>query len=390
MVWSKGAVDDRKRMIDLYESEGRTKSELALQFGISRQIVHKWIARYEEDGVEGLVDHSRAPLHRSRVTDPDVARAVVELKHRYGYGPAKLVALLEREQGVQLSASTARDILSRYGLTGRRAKRRPRWSPTEVPKIVIPGPGHTMSADHKGKFRLGNGHYCCPLTLADPGNRWIHALEALMSTHGWLAKPVFARVFAEWGLPDQMLTDNGPPFSGPSVGGLSELSVWWIKLGIRPIRIEPGRPQQNGIHERMHRTLKEATTLPPASSQRGQQRRFDAFRQEFNHVRPHQALGQRPPVTVMQPYRRSLPQVIPEIEYPTYYDVRRVRSNGEIKWRGLTPHVSSLLAGEPVGLRQRDNETWELHFGALHLADWNERDRKFLPPQVGATGSDGK
>lgn len=380
MVWSKGPVDDRRKLIDAYESEADvTKSDLGRRFGVSRQVVHKWIERYEEEGVEGLVDRSRAPLRRPRATSPDVVRVLVELKHRHGYGPDKLVALLKSEQDIELSASTARDILDRYGLSRRRGKRRPRWSPTEVPSIVIPGPGHTMTADHKGKFRVGN-RYCYPLTLADPGSRWIHAIDALPSTHGALAKPVFERVFRECGIPEQILTDNGPPFSGPAVGGLSELSVWWIKIGIRPIRIQPGRPQQNGIHERMHRTLKEATIVPPATSLRAQQRRFDAFREEFNHIRPHQALGQRPPVTIKQPYRRSLPSRIPEVEYSSLFEVRRVRSDGAIKWKGLMVHVTSLLGGEPVGLRQRDGEIWELHFGPVHLADWSDRERKFAPP----------
>ena len=390
MVWSKGPVDDRKKMIEMYEREGLSKSELARRLGVTRQCVHKWLGRYAEEGVDGLADHSRAPLYRPRATDPEVVRALVDLKHRHGYGPDKLVVLLEKERGVTIPASTARDILNRHGLTGRRGRRRPCWSPTEVPQIIIPGPGHTMSADHKGKFRLGNGRYCYPLTLSDPAARWVHAIQALASTQGFLAKPVFERVFAEYGLPEQILTDNGPPFSGPSVGGLSELSAWWIRLAIRPIRIERGRPQQNGVHERMHRTLKEATIVPPASTMQGQQRRFNAFRHEFNHVRPHQALGQRPPAEVMQPYRRSLPAKIPPIEYSAYFDVRRVRSNGEIKWQGLTPHVTTILIGEPVGLRRRDDGTWELHYGAVHLADWSEDDEKFVPPQVRAVKATGE
>jgi len=238
-----------------------------------------------------------------------------------------------------------------------------------------------MSADHKGGFRLGNGRYCYPLTVADPSSRFVMAVDALHSTAVAPALRVFERLFREWGLPEQIITDNGCPFcSARSIGGLTELSKYWIRLGIQHVRIEPGRPQQNGIHERMHRTLKQETTRPPERDLARQQKRFDAFREEFNHVRPHQALGQETPVTFFEPYRRSYPERLPSIEYPSSFEVRRVRERGNIKWRGDLLFVSEVLRGELVALQQVDTERWRVYYSTVHLATWNERTAKYEPP----------
>lgn len=238
-----------------------------------------------------------------------------------------------------------------------------------------------MSADHKGKFRLRNGRYCYPLTIADPSSRYVFAVDALGSTMVDPAKVVFERVFREWGLPEQIITDNGVPFcTARALGGLTELSKWWIKLGVQHVRIEPGRPQQNGIHERMHRTLKQQATRPAEANMLSQQRRFDAFLQEFNHVRPHQALGQERPASRVEPYRRTYPNRIPPIEYPSSFQVRVVRDRGNIKWKGDLLFVSDVLRGEPVAMLPLDDDRWRLFFGPVHLATWNGRTRKYEPP----------
>ena len=183
-------------------------------------------------------------------------------------------------------------------------------------------------------------------------------------------------LFREHGLPRGILSDNGTPFSSPSLGGLSRLSVWWIKLGIQPVLIEPGKPQQNGGHERMHRTLKEETTRPPAGDVAAQQQRFEAFRQEYNEERPHEALGQRTPSELYEASPRAYPERLEEMEYPGHYEVRRVRSRGDIKWQGSLLFVSEVLVGERVGLEETDDGIWSLFFGSLLLARFDERDRR--------------
>lgn len=380
MPWSEGRVDDRKRLIQLWQS-GAGPTELAARFGVSRQTVHTFIGRWLEEGADGLYDRSRRPHSCPRQTSAAVTAALLDLKERHPrYGPDKLVRLLRNEQ-IVLSASTARDILRRNGRVEARRARTPRWSPASTPSIAIPGVGHSMSADHKGAFRLGNGRYCHPLTIADPASRYIFAIAAGSSTAVTTAIGVFERVFRAWGLPEQIITDNGVPFcTARAMGGITELSKLWIKLGIQHVRIQPGRPQQNGIHERMHRTLKDETTRPPERHTRAQQRRFDAFQQEFNTIRPHQALGQETPASRVQPYRRSYPEKIPPIEYPDSFEVRRVRESGHIKWRGEMLFLTRVLRHEPVALVPLDDERWKIYFGPVHLATWNERTRKFEPP----------
>lgn len=249
MPWCGGAVGERRRMVQLWES-GWTPTELARRFGVSRPTVYQVIERWVEEGWAGLEDRSRRPHSSPGQTSPLMTSALLNAKDCHpDYGPDKLVSVLRKEEGINLSASTARDILRRNGRVEARRARPGRWSPSVTPKIHVPGPGHTMSADHKGQFRTGDGRYCFPLTIADPASRHVFAVEALRSTGVQPAIKVFERVFREWGLPEQIITDNGVPFcTARALGGLTELSKMWIKLGIQHVRIEPGKPQQNGIH----------------------------------------------------------------------------------------------------------------------------------------------
>jgi transposase InsO family protein len=368
-------------MIALWES-GRTPTELSRQFGVSRQTIYTFVERWKNEGQAGLEDRSRRPHASPRKTPAEVEKVLVELKDRYPhYGPDKLVVLLA-EQGVTLPGPTARDVLRRHGRVQARRGRTPRWSPAHEPAVIVPGAGHTMTADYKGQFRLGNGRYCYPLTIADPASRYLFAVEALPINSGRLAKVVFERIFREWGLPDQIVTDNGAPFCvSQSIGAISELGCWWTRLGIRHTRIQPGRPQQNGIHERMHRTLKHQTTKPAERSIEAQQERFNTFISEYNHVRPHQSLGQQRPANFVSRYRRSYPARLPELEYPDSFTVRRVRSNGYIKWRGGAIFVGEVLIGERVALVEVGDGLWELYLGNRHLADWCDRLRRWVPPR---------
>jgi putative transposase len=363
MPWSRGAVDERKRLIALWEA-GHTPSELARRFGVSRPTVYEVIGRWMAEGELGLEDRSRRPHSNGRQTSVRVTAALLSVKDRYPhYGPDKLVRLL-RDQDMELSPSTARDILRRNGRVQSRRARPPRWSPSATPAIQVPGPGHSMSADHKGQFLLGNRRYCFPLTIADPASRYVFAVEALGSTSVDAAVPVFERVFRQWGVPEQIITDNGTPFcTARALGGLTELSKMWIKLGIQHVRIQPGRPQQNGIHERMHRTLKHDATQPPEANMSAQQRRFDAFIEEFNSVRPHQALGQERPASRVECYRRQYPTRLQPIDYPSSFQVRIVRPDGRIKWKGELLFVTDVLRGEPVAMLEVDEDQWHLYFG---------------------------
>jgi hypothetical protein len=222
-----------------------------------------------------------------------------------------------------------------------------------------------MTTDYKGQFRMGNGELCYPLTIADPFSRYVLAIDALPSTNLPGAKAGFERVFRKYGVPWQMLSDNGTPFSSNALGGLTQLSRWFIELGIVPIQIEPGHPEQNGIHERMHRTLKAWIRRHPKSSLRVQQRCFNAFRQQFNHERPHQSLGQKTPASAFQSYR---PFCRPsKLEYDTTMDVRSVRSNGQIKWKGGMLFISEVLAGTNIGLIEIGEQLWSIHFGAVRI-----------------------
>jgi putative transposase len=380
-------MEERKRMIEQWEA-GTSVAELARRFRVSRQTIYEYVRRWDVEGTSGLEDRSRAPHSNPRQTGVEVRNALLNAKQQHPhYGPDKLVRLLANEE-IVLSASTARDILRQSGMVKARGARKHRWSPAVRPTIVVPGVGHTMTADHKGQFRMQNRRYCYPLTIAEPASRFVFAIQALQSTNGTLAAPVFERVFREWGLPEQIITDNGPPFCAVhSIGGISQLSKIWIKLGIRHVRIQPGRPQQNGVHERMHRTLKQHTASPPEKNMTRQQGSFDEFKQEFNYVRPHQALGQECPSTRVQRYRREYPNQIAEIEYPSTFSVRRVRSTGQIQWEGQMVFVGEVLIGEQVGFHRVDDECWQLFFGSVHLADWNDRIKKLAPP-VATTAPD--
>jgi transposase InsO family protein len=276
------------------------------------------------------------------------------------------------------SHSTAHAILKREGLvTARRVHRHP---PRRLGDLITPErPNQVWAVDHKGWIRLGDRSRCEPLTLADGYSRFLLALSAGSSTREAQARPVMERAFGEYGLPEAMRSDNGPPFASATTTGLTRLSVWWIKLGIHPERITPGRPQQNGRLERFHLTLLEAMR-PPAANRSDQAKRLAAFRTVYNHERPHQALGQIAPASFYTPSPRPMPRRIPEPDYPDHFKRRRVRSNGEIKFAGETTHLSSALAGEAVAIEEI-NRGWRIWFYKQPIGLLDHRGQKLLPIQ---------
>jgi len=273
------------------------------------------------------------------------------------------------------AASTIGDILDRNGLI------RPRRKRLRVPRSASPL-SHAVAAndlwcvDYKGDFPLDDGSRCYPLTITDAVSRYLIKCEGLPSTRDVLARPHFERAFREFGLPWRMRSDNGVPFATKTIGGLSSLSIWWIQLGITPERIEPGQPQQNGRHERMHLTLKQQTACPPKPTLIEQQREFDRFRHDYNDVRPHEALDQTPPARHYEPSSRSMPDVLRCPEYETGIEIRRVAPNGYLSWKGELMRVTRLLASQPVGLKLVDDDEWELLYGPVLLGYILVRDGK--------------
>ena len=370
MPWKETRVLDERLCLVLACLNGEASlSALCRRYGVSRKTGRKWVSRYRDLGPDGVRDRSRAPLRHPNVTPPEVVAELVGTKLEHpSWGPRKVVGwLVHNRPGVATPAvSTAGDILKRHGLV-RPRKRIRRTDPWTRPFAECDGPNDTWSVDFKGWVRTGDGERCDPLTVSDAYSRRLLCLQDLVRT-GWReVRAAMEPVFIECGLPDVMRTDNGSPFASTGMASLTRLSVWWIKLGIVPERIAPGHPEQNGRHERMHLTIKMETLNPPMANRREQQKAFDAFRKEYNEVRPHEALGQRPPSSAWRPSTRMYTEREPELWYPDGLAVRRVRSNGEIKWKGGLVYLSEALIGESVGLKQETGRHWAVYFGPLKI-----------------------
>lgn len=380
MPWKEtGPVLERTRFIEDYLSGFFTITELATRYGVSRRTLHKWLARHDVDGSKGLVDRPRKPLHSPQQTDQDVVAEIVAFRKRFPFmGPRKIIArLTELHPRLEWpAASTAGDILRRADLVTQRRRRNPPAHPLRARAVPV-APHDLMTVDYKGQFLLGNHQYCYPLTIVDHVSRYLLACDAFLSTEQAHTRRVFERVFREHGLPRAILSDNGSPFGSPGLARLSRLSLWWIRLGINVERIVPGHPEQNGAHERMHRTLKAQTTRPPESTLKRQQVRFDRFIDEYNNERPHEALGQKRPATLYTPSPRPYPESLPPIEYPGHLEIRKVDDRGAIRWKNEKLFLSHTLLGEMVGLEEVDDGVWSLYYSSVLLARFDERDRRF-------------
>ena len=376
-------MDERKKFVLELES-GERMAEVCRRFGISRKTGYKILERWKAQREAGLLDRDRAPLRVPHRTPTVVEELVLELRREHPtWGARKLRAVLEPlHPGVHLPcASTIDLILRRHQLVVPRRRRRP-VSPYPSALRQPVAPNDLWCADYKGQFRLGCGAYCYPLTISDQVSRFLLACEGLDSTEGEPTREVFEQVFAEKGLPWAIRTDNGTPFVGRGLWGLSRLSVWWLRLGISHERIKKGHPEQNGRHERMHRTLKAETTRPAAQGMLPQQERFDTFRTTYNEQRPHEALGQKPPQSVHVRSSRQYPDRLPEPDYPLHDDVRTVASSGHLPFGGRrTVFITTALAGQPVGLRELDDGRWLVTFMNLDLGEVDPAARQFLPLQ---------
>lgn len=376
-------MTDRMRLMMAVSSGSLTMAEACRQAGVSRKTGYKWRARFAVTGVAGLTDRSRAPQRRPQTVTPAIREAVVGQRAQHPtWGPKKLVAYLQAEQPTITwpAPSTAGDLLKQAGLVVPR-RRRAHAPARSQPLAHATAPNVVWCADFKGDFRLGDGTRCAPLTITDAHSRFLLRCQALSTTDTSHVQPLFAATFREYGLPDVLRTDNGPPFASVGLAGLTALSVWWIKLGIIPERIRPGKPSENGRHERMHRTLKADACAPPAATLRAQQAACDRFRRAYNTIRPHEALGQRPPAAVYQPALRPVPHRLVELTYPAADAVRWVRPNGAIRWHQAELYLTPTLAGEPVGLSQVGDGCWQVAFGPLILGTFHEHNPTLRPLQ---------
>ncbi len=378
MPWKGVTVSEqRQRFIEDYLLNYYSISELSERFSISRKTAHKWINRYRRHGQEGYRGLSRRPHTCPWQTDKAIAAELVKLRKAHPrWGPRKLLDLMQRRDPKRKlpSVSTAARIIAREGLV--KPRRRYRRAHPGCPKSVPQGPNDIWAADYKGQFRLKNGEYCFPLTVSDLSSRFVLGVDAHNTISFEKTQAHFKALFQEFGLPNRIRTDNGTPFASNALARLSRLSVWFIRLDIYPELIEPGKPQQNAVHERMHRTLKQEATIPPSSSLPAQQRRFDRFREEFNEQRPHEAIGMKWPAEVYRSSRRRMPQKIDPYDYPGHYLVRRVSGSGTIRIANNQFFVSNTLRGDYVGAEEVDDGIYDLFFRFYQLGRYHLRENK--------------
>ncbi len=377
MPWMETSpMDERARFIAAHRDGRYDMTELCERYGISRKTGYKWLARFEAAGHAGLQDRSRAPHSCPHRISAEVADRLCALRRTHpDWGPKKLLTRLARRYPAIAwpAVSTAGDLLAREGLVTRRRRRRPHPHPGATP-LQTQAPNDVWTTDFKGEFRTRDGRWCYPHTIADLHTRFLLGCHGLAAPNTTGARQVFERVFRTYGLPRAIRSDNGAPFASTGLHGLSQLSVWWMRLGIVHHRIRPRAPQENGAHERMHRTLKAATLRPPSATMAAQQRAFDAFRRLYNDERPHEALHGDTPGMHYGASPRVYPVRIPPIEYPGHFLIRRVGVDGNFRFRGRALFLTKTLSHLPVGLEEVDDGLWSIYFGAVLIARLDEHD----------------
>ena len=380
MPWKESSVMDERLRFVARLLEGEQMSHLCREFGISRKTGYKIFERYKEHGLEALTDRSRRPVRYANQLPQQLEAAIVRLKRdKPHWGARKIRELLVRRLAgdVRVPArSTIHAVLDRHGLVKRMIRRR---HATGTPLSSGQAPNDLWCADYKGEFQLGNKAYCYPLTVSDHASRYLLLCEALESTREDLAFTAFERLFQERGLPGGIRSDNGVPFaSANALFNLSRLSVWWLRLGIHIERIKPGRPQQNGRHERMHLTLKKEATRPPAMNSLQQQAKFDAFLEEFNTERPHEALAMKCPAEVYEPSTRPY-RGLPELSYPFHDREIVVTVCGRICLHRKKVNLSTVFAGQTVGIKEVDDGVWLVSFMHYDLGYIDLEQRTLQP-----------
>jgi transposase InsO family protein len=401
--WKERSVPDERLRFVIACLEGEDPmAALCRRFGVSRRVGYKWLSRYKERGPGGLVERSRAPLTSPNRVAADVERRVLSLRADHPtWGARKLLAALARRaarDGEDVdwpAASTVGEMLRRAGLAAPRRRRRARssWAPpgpepAGVAAAAAAGPNRLWCADFKGWFRCADGSRCQPLTVTDAHSRYLIRCQPLPDTSGRAARPAFEAAFREFGLPDAIRTDNGSPFASTGLLGLSQLSAWWLRLGIAHDRIDPGRPDQNGSHERMHQTLKREAASPPAATLRAQRARLDAWAREYNAERPHEGLpGMATPASLYAPSPRPLPDRLPPVAYGPDHVRRHVDVNGRFTWDGARVFLSHALERQTVGLRDLAADAaaagryWAVRFVSVELGVFDAARGRLLTPR---------
>jgi putative transposase len=390
MPWRETSpMEQRLEFVREYNTGLFTMTELAAQYEISRKTGYKWVAAYAAGGAAALQDGSRRPHQSPHAIAPELVDAILEVRRRHPrWGPKKLLAVAARRDpdAAWPARSTVAAWLTKRGLITPRRRVEHRPGATGWPLASPTRPNEVWTTDFKGEFRTGDGAYCYPLTLRDGFSRFVLRCDALHGPTTVATRRGFERAFAEYGLPDRIRSDNGGPFAGAGLGGLSRLSVWWMRLGITVERIAPGHPEQNGSHEQFHSVLKAFTARPPAANCDAQQRRFRRFVREYNQERPHEALDDQPPASRYEPSARSVPPRLPPLEYPGHMEVRLVSTTGCVSWRGVQVFLAAPLAGEYVAFEEVADGLWTVRFTDVALARYDERHHTFQPIHLAVTG----
>lgn len=378
MPWKETSpVDQRKAFITEYRRGLFSVSELSTRYQISRKTGYKLIARVDEEGMAGLHDRSRAPQSCPHRTPAAIEALLIAARERHpDWGPYLLLNWLKpRHPAIRAwpALSTVGAILKRAGLVKPRRRRRGTTHPGVVDPVTAV-PNDLWTVDFKGEFRTQDQIYCYPLTIADQHTRFLLTCHGLTSVKGAEARPIFERTFREYGLPRAIRTDNGAPFVTRALCGLSHLNVWWMRLGIQHQRIHPSSPQENGAHERMHKTLKRGAIRPPRATRRAQQRAFDVFRREYNDERPHTYNRGTPPGQHYTPSPRPYPGKLPPLEYPGHFLVKRVTDAGTFRFHNRLLFIANALRYYHIGLEEVDDGIWSIYFGSILLARLDERD----------------
>ena len=378
MPWKEDRVKDLRAELLREWDSGESISFLAAAYGVSRKTIYKWMERREAEGLAGLEDRSRAPKHSPHALREETIERIVEARRRWNWGPRKLLVKLAEQDPERdwPAASTIAEVLKQAGLSSGR-KRRTRTPPYSQPFAVVEQANQTWCADFKGWFRTADGTRCDPLTITDAYSRYLLRCQITPRTDTAHVAAIFEAAFGEFGLPSVIHTDNGAPFASRAPGGLSRLSMRWLRLGIVPERSRPASPQENGRHERMHRTLKKETLRPPARNPRQQQQRFLEFQHTYNCERPHEALDYDPPARHYQPSGRVMPRRLPELEYPAGMLLRRVQPHGDVRVHGERYFISEIFAHETVALREIDERYLELFYGPVRLGWLDTFRRRF-------------
>ena len=375
MGWAEtNPVHERRRFMQDYDSGQWSMTELCARYGVSRKSGYGLVARVREHGDAALEGLSRAPLSCPHETADDIVDLIVAERRKVRWGARKLLRVLATKYPKKQfpARSTVADILDRHGLVERR-RRRTKWKHPGVAPAAAAAPNDLWTVDFKGQFRTGDGVYCYPLTIVDLHSRYLLRVHALPSVRTEGAKPVFERLFRDVGLPGAIRSDNGPPFASTGIHGLCELNAWWMRLGIVHQRIHPSSPQENGAHERMHKTLKRDTARPPAASMAAQQRRFDGFVDEFNQVRPHEALDDETPGSIWTPSPRPYPHGPLRPDYPGHCEIRRVSRAGTVRLFSTQVFLSHSLADDDIALEEVDDGLWTILFYQSLIGRFDQR-----------------